>query len=531
MNTPALMSIQNLSIAFEQGHTKNTIVRNINMEILTGKTLALVGESGSGKSAIALSILQLLPYPIAYHPSGRILFNHLDLLSLNKKSLHAIRGNQISMIFQEPMSALNPLHTIEQQIGETLRAHQGLNKQQAKIKILEWLTKVEIAHPQRCLKSYPHELSGGERQRVMIAMALVNTPKILIADEPTTALDVAVQKSILALIHSLKEDLNMGVLLISHDLHMIKNYSDSIAVMHNGSIVEQGTANDIFNNPQHHYTQKLMAAEPSGQPIPASQPYPLLTAKKIHVRFALNKPLFSKNKRWLTAVDNVDIQVNKGETLGIIGESGSGKSTLAMALMLLQKSEGTILFEDIALKKLTPRQLRASRKAFQVVFQDPFSSLSPRMSIHHIITEGLDVFENTLSKQQKTLKVIDVLKETGLDPNIRHRYPHEFSGGQRQRIALARALILKPKLLILDEPTSSLDPLVQNQIIELLKSLQKKHNLSYIFISHDLKVIQALSHHIMVMQAGKVVEQGRATQVLSAPASRYTQTLIEAALY
>ncbi|WP_216597457.1 ABC transporter ATP-binding protein [Marinagarivorans algicola] len=526
---PALMSIQNLSIIFEQGRRKKIVVDDINIDIFAGKTLALVGESGSGKSAIASSILQLLPYPSAYHPRGRILFESLDLLKLNKKSLQAIRGNQISMIFQEPMSALNPLHTIEQQIGETLRIHQGLNRQQAKIKTLEWLAKVGISQPNRRLKSYPYELSGGERQRVMIAMALANTPKILIADEPTTALDVTVQKNILALIHSLKEDLDMGVLLISHDLPMVKKYSDNIAVIHQGSIVEQGTANDIFNTPKHHYTQALITAEPPAQILQTTHAHPLLTGKNIQVRFALNKPIFSKNKRWFSAVNNVNIQVNKGETLGIIGESGSGKSTLAMALMLLQKSEGALFFDNVALKKLTPRQLRTYRKAFQVVFQDPFASLSPRMSIHHLLIEGLDVFEKHLSQQQKTLKVIDALKETGLDPSIRHRYPHEFSGGQRQRIALARALILKPKLIILDEPTSSLDRIVQNQIIQLLKALQDKYNLSYIFISHDLKVIQALSHYIIVMQSGKVVEQGHATQVLTAPTAPYTQTLIDAA--
>lgn len=526
----ALVSIKNLSIAFHHGGQKNIIASDVNLDIFAGQTLALVGESGSGKSVTAMSILQLLPYPTASHPSGSILFNGLDLLQLSEGNLQKVRGNQIGMIFQEPMTALNPLHTIEQQIGETLRLHQKLNKHQAKKETVKWLNKVGIPNPESRLTSYPHELSGGQRQRVMIAMALANKPKVLIADEPTTALDVTVQKQILELIDSLKKELNMGVLLISHDLGVVKKYSDRIAVMSQGKIVEQGCPNDIFNSPKNAYTKMLIEAEPSGQPIDVANPKTLLSSQALNVKFALNKPLLKKNTKWLTAVNNINLQVNIGETLGIIGESGSGKSTLAMALLRLQNSTGTIDFDNTNIQLLSNKALRPYRKSLQVVFQDPFASLSPRMTIAQIITEGLIVFDTQLGEKDRDEKVIEALKEVGLDPNMRNRYPHEFSGGQRQRVAIARALILKPKLIVLDEPTSALDRAVQVQIIDLLRNLQQKYKLTYIFISHDLKVVKALSHTIIVMKDGNIIEQGKTHLVLSEPQQPYTQALLDAAL-
>ena len=530
MSTSPLLSIRHLDVAFNQQGQQSLVAHNVSLELFPSQTLAIVGESGSGKSVTAMSVLRLLAYPQASHPNGEIIFDGKDLLTLPEHQLRRIRGNDIGMIFQEPMTALNPLHTVEKQIGEVLRVHQGLNKQQAKTVIIDWLGKVGIPKPESRLKSYPHELSGGQRQRVMIAMALANNPKILIADEPTTALDVTVQKQILDLIQDLKRESKMAVLLISHDLGVVKRYSDKIAVMQHGRIVEQASPHSIFESPQHPYTQELISADPKGSPLKKEGNHTLcLSAKNLTVKFPLNKPLFRKTSQWLMAVNNLSMQVKTGETLGIIGESGSGKSTLAMALLKLQKSEGAITFEGTSIESLSSQQMRPYRQALQVVFQDPFASLSPRMTIAQLIAEGLVVFKDSLDGSIDDA-VDRALTEVGLDLDMKHRYPHEFSGGQRQRIAIARALVLKPRLIVLDEPTSALDRAVQAQVIDLLRSLQDKYGLSYIFISHDLKVVKALSHDIIVMKDGEIVEQGPTKMILEAPKNPYTQALLEAAL-
>ena len=530
MSTLPLLSIRNLDIAFNQQGQPALVAEDINLELFAGKTLAIVGESGSGKSVTAMSVLRLLPYPQASHPRGEILFADKNLLALPEAQLRKIRGNDIGMIFQEPMTALNPLHTVEKQIGEVLRIHQGLTHHNARKVIIDWLGKVGIAKPESRLKSYPHELSGGQRQRVMIAMALANKPKILIADEPTTALDVTVQKQILDLIEALKQESQIAVMLISHDLGVVKRYSDEIAVMQKGKIVERATPGVLFSTPQHPYTQALIAADPKGSPLKNTQNSSVcLSAKNLTVKFPLNKPLFRKPTQWLLAVDNLSIKIKKGETLGIIGESGSGKSTLAMALLRLQKSEGEIIFENTSIDSLSSAKMQPYRQALQVVFQDPFASLSPRMTIAQIIAEGLVVFKKRLEGNIDDT-VDRALREVGLEPYIKHRYPHEFSGGQRQRIAIARALVLKPRLIVLDEPTSALDRAVQAQVIDLLRSLQEKYGLSYLFISHDLKVVKALSHDIIVMKEGQIVEQGPANDILATPSHPYTKALLEAAL-
>lgn len=530
MSIQPLLSIRHLDVAFNQQGRQSLVADDVCLELFPGQTLAVVGESGSGKSVTAMSILRLLAYPQASHPNGEIIFDGKDLLTLPETQLRRIRGKDIGMIFQEPMTALNPLHTVEKQIGEVLRVHQGLNKQQAKTVIIDWLGKVGIPKPESRLKSYPHELSGGQRQRVMIAMALANNPKILIADEPTTALDVTVQKQILDLIQDLKQESQMAVMLISHDLGVVKRYSDNIAVMQHGKIVEQAPPQRIFESPQHPYTQELISADPKGSPLKKEGNNTLcLSAENLTVKFPLNKPLFRKTNQWLMAVNNLSMQVKAGETLGIIGESGSGKSTLAMALLKLQKSEGAITFEGTSIESLSSQQMRPYRQALQVVFQDPFASLSPRMTIAQIIAEGLVVFKDSL-KGSIDDAVDRAMAEVGLDLDMKDRYPHEFSGGQRQRIAIARALVLKPRLIVLDEPTSALDRAVQAQVIDLLRSLQDKYGLSYIFISHDLKVVKALSHDIIVMKDGKIVEHGPANEILEAPKNPYTQALLEAAL-
>ena len=489
-----------------------------------------MGESGSGKSVTAMSILKLLPYPNAHHPNGQILFEGQDLLTASDKHLRQIRGNKIGMIFQEPMTALNPLHTIEKQIAEGLRIHQGLDKFSAQKKVVHLLGEVGIKNPESRLTSYPHELSGGQRQRVVIAMALANSPKILIADEPTTALDVTVQKQVLELINHLKQQHNMAVLLISHDLGVVKHYSNSIAVMKNGIIVEQGATQDTFTSPQHSYTQQLMASAPSGQPHPSANPTPCLHTQNLNVTFVLQKSLFGKTLKQLHAVNAVNLTINKGETLGIIGESGSGKSTLAMAILRLQNSQGAIDLNGVRLDLLNPKKMLPIRKTLQVVFQDPFASLSPRMTIAQIIAEGL-LLQPSHTKHNVELAVIEILKEVGLDPESRHRYPHEFSGGQRQRVAIARALILKPEVIVLDEPTSALDRTVQVQIVELLKNLQQKHQLTYLFISHDISVVKALSHKIAVMKDGAIVETGETETLINNPQTAYTQSLIASTLH
>lgn len=523
-----LLSIEDLSVEFLSGETVQRAVNNISFSILKGETLALVGESGSGKSVTAHSILRLLPYPLARHPSGKIMYQGEDLLAATPEYLRNVRGNRIAMIFQEPMSSLNPLHTIEKQINEILILHKGMNAKQASVRTLELLKLVEIPNPAQRMNAYPHELSGGQRQRVMIAMALANEPQLLIADEPTTALDVTVQQTILELLSDLQERLGMSILLISHDLNLVRRVAHRVCVMRNGEIVEQAACAEIFRNPQHPYTQELLGAEPSGQPVPHSPSETLLETCDLRVWFPIKKGIFQRTADYIKAVDGVSFNLQRGQTLGVVGESGSGKSTLGLAILRLINSKGRILYAGQAIDSLSQKEVRPLRRDIQVVFQDPFGSLSPRMSVSDIIGEGLRIHKMGDAQQQEQA-IIAALQEVGLDPETRHRYPHEFSGGQRQRIAIARALVLKPKLIVLDEPTSALDRTVQRQVVELLRNLQLKYNLTYVFISHDLAVVKALSHHLLVMRQGQVIEQGAAARIFAAPQHTYTQQLLAAA--
>ena len=526
--TAPLLSIDNLSVEFISGDTVQRAVNNISFTINKGETLALVGESGSGKSVTAHSILRLLPYPLARHPSGAIIYQGQDLLSATPHYLRQVRGDRIAMIFQEPMSSLNPLHTIEKQINEILMLHKGMNAKQASVRTLELLSLVEIKNPEQRMSSYPHELSGGQRQRVMIAMALANEPELLIADEPTTALDVTVQHTILELLKDLQVRLGMSILLISHDLNLVRRVAHRVCVMRNGEIVEQAACEQIFTAPEHPYTQELLGAEPSGQPVPHSPSDILLETQDLRVWFPIKKGLLQRTVDHVKAVDGISFKLQRGQTLGVVGESGSGKSTLGLAILRLIRSTGGIFYAGEAIQGLSQKQVRPLRRDIQVVFQDPFGSLSPRMSVSDIIGEGLGIHQMGDAAQQEQA-IIDVLKEVGLDPDTRHRYPHEFSGGQRQRISIARALVLKPKLIVLDEPTSALDRTVQRQVVELLRSLQQKYNLTYVFISHDLAVVKALSHQLLVMRQGQVVEQGAAEDIFAAPQHQYTQQLLAAA--
>lgn len=523
-----LLSIEDLSVEFLSGETVQRAVNNISFSILKGETLALVGESGSGKSVTAHSILRLLPYPLARHPSGKIMYQGEDLLAATPEYLRNVRGNRIAMIFQEPMSSLNPLHTIEKQINEILILHKGMNAKQASVRTLELLKLVEIPNPAQRMNAYPHELSGGQRQRVMIAMALANEPQLLIADEPTTALDVTVQQTILELLGDLQERLGMSILLISHDLNLVRRVAHRVCVMRNGEIVEQAACAEIFRNPQHPYTQELLGAEPSGQPVAHSPSETLLETCDLRVWFPIKKGIFQRTADYIKAVDGVSFNLQRGQTLGVVGESGSGKSTLGLAILRLINSKGRILYAGQAIDSLSQKEVRPLRRDIQVVFQDPFGSLSPRMSVSDIIGEGLRIHKMGDAQQQEQA-IIAALQEVGLDPETRHRYPHEFSGGQRQRIAIARALVLKPKLIVLDEPTSALDRTVQRQVVELLRNLQLKYNLTYVFISHDLAVVKALSHHLLVMRQGQVIEQGAAARIFAAPQHTYTQQLLSAA--
>ena len=523
-----LLSIEDLSVEFISGENVQRAVNNNSFSIHKGETLALVGESGSGKSVTAHSILRLLPYPLARHPSGKIIYQGKDLLAAAPEYLRKVRGNRIAMIFQEPMSSLNPLHTIEKQINEILILHKGMNAKQASVRTLELLTLVEIPNPAQRMNSYPHELSGGQRQRVMIAMALANEPELLIADEPTTALDVTVQQTILELLSDLQERLGMSILLISHDLNLVRRVAHRVCVMRNGEIVEQAACAEIFSNPQHPYTQELLGAEPSGTPVPHSPSETLLETRDLRVWFPIKKGIFQRTADYIKAVDGISFTLQRGQTLGIVGESGSGKSTLGLAILRLINSKGGILYAGQAIDSLSQKEVRPLRRDIQVVFQDPFGSLSPRMSVSDIIGEGLHIHKMGNAQEQEQA-IIAALQEVGLDPDTRHRYPHEFSGGQRQRIAIARALVLKPKLIVLDEPTSALDRTVQRQVVELLRNLQLKYNLTYVFISHDLAVVKALSHHLLVMRQGQVIEQGAAASVFAAPQQTYTQQLLAAA--
>jgi microcin C transport system ATP-binding protein len=526
-----LVSVEDLSVDFRGGGGKVVhAVKNVSFDIGKAETVALVGESGSGKTVTALSILRLLPYPSASHPSGVIRFKDEDLMALPLDGLRHVRGNQISMIFQEPMTSLNPLHTIEQQIGEVLKIHRGLSNSAAQARVLDLLDKVGIENPKGRLDSYPHQLSGGQRQRVMIAMALANEPDLLIADEPTTALDVTIQAQILDLLLKLKSEFHMAMLLITHDLGIVRKMADRVCVMTNGEIVERGTAHDIFASPQHPYTKHLLASEPKGSPPAANAKAPvILEAKDLKVWFPIKRGFMRRTVGHIKAVDGIDLAVKEGQTLGVVGESGSGKTTLGLALLRLVSSEGPIVYLGNRIDGYDSKKMRPLRRDMQIVFQDPYGSLSPRLSVGQIIEEGLLIQKPDMDRAERRARVSRALKEVGLDPASQDRYPHEFSGGQRQRIAIARALVLEPKFLILDEPTSALDVSVQAQIVDLLRDLQKRYKLAYLFISHDLKVVRALANAIIVLRHGKVVEQGPARTVFAKPKTDYTKALLAAA--
>ncbi|MGB3415155.1 MAG: ABC transporter ATP-binding protein [Mesorhizobium sp.] len=530
MSGEPLLSVRDLSVAFTQGGRTSLAVDRISFDIGKGETVALVGESGSGKSVSALSVLKLLPYPPASHPSGKILFDGEDLLALGEKDLRRVRGNKVTMIFQEPMTSLNPLHTIEQQIVEVLRLHQGMGEKKARARVLELLNEVGIREPEKRLGAYPHQLSGGQRQRVMIAMALANEPELLIADEPTTALDVTVQAQILELLARLKRAKGMSVLFITHDLGIVRKIADRVCVMTKGQIVETGPTKQIFDNPQHAYTRHLLAAEPKGRaPKADPQAKPVMTGQDIKVWFPIKQGFFRKVVDHVKAVDGIDVTVRAGQTVGVVGESGSGKTTLGLALSRMISSTGAIRFEGKDINQLSFNDMRPLRSELQIVFQDPYGSLSPRMSVSEIIEEGLRIHEPKLDADERDRRVVDVLEEVGLDPATRVRYPHEFSGGQRQRIAIARAMVLKPRFVMLDEPTSALDMSVQAQVVDLLRDLQARHELAYLFISHDLKVVRALANDVIVMRGGKVVEAGPCEQIFDNPQTDYTRALISAA--
>ncbi|SEL58954.1 microcin C transport system ATP-binding protein [Pseudomonas agarici] len=521
--TDNLIEIRQLTVAFGD----QPVVRELCLDIRAGECLALVGESGSGKSVTAHSILQLLPRT-GCQSSGSVSYRGQQLLGADTATLRKIRGDRIAMIFQEPMTSLNPLHNIEKQIGENLLLHKGLGGKAAQARILELLELVGIQKPRERLKAYPHQLSGGQRQRVMIAMALACEPELLIADEPTTALDVTVQRKILLLLKSLQQRLGMSLLLISHDLNLVRSIAQRVCVMKDGEIVEQADCETLFNQPRHPYSRLLLDAEPVGVALPLDEHESVLEVDDLRVRFQIGGGLF-RRKQYLQAVDGISLSVQRGKTLGIVGESGSGKSTLGQAILRLLDSQGGIRFQGQALDGLNQKQLRPWRKQMQVVFQDPFGSLSPRLSVAQIISEGIEVHSASTAAECEA-QVIRALQEVGLDPQSRHRYPHEFSGGQRQRIAIARALVLKPALILLDEPTSALDRTVQKQVVALLRDLQEKHGLTYLFISHDLSVMRALAHDLIVVKDGQVVERGSTCEVFDDPRHPYTRELLAATL-
>jgi len=530
VNQP-LLSVRDLSIAFRAGGRQMLCVDRVSFEIRKGETLALVGESGSGKSVTAMSIMKLLPYPAASHPSGTIRFKGRELIGASENTMREIRGNDITIIFQEPMTSLNPLHTIEKQIGEALLLHGGVTGAAARRRTIELLTQVGIPDPEKRLGSFPHQLSGGQRQRVMIAMALANEPDLLIADEPTTALDVTVQAQILTLLKELQTRLGMAMLFITHDLGIVRKVADQVCVMKEGKIVEAGAVAEVFQNPRHPYTCDLLAAEPKPDPAPLQPQAPIMVeTDNLKVWFPVKEGLLRRVVGHIKAVDGVSIAVRKGETLGIVGESGSGKTTLGLAILRLISSEGPIVFMGKPLQGLRFKEMRPFRRDMQIVFQDPFGSLSPRMSISDIIEEGLWVHQPHLSAEEREQRVVAALRDVGLDdPQMRFRYPHEFSGGQRQRIAVARALVLEPTFVVMDEPTSALDMLIQSQMVDLLRELQKRHDLTYLFISHDLRVVSALASRLIVMRHGKVVEEGAAAELFRHPRSDYTRALFAAA--
>ena len=529
MTDASLLEVKNLSVNFGTGDDAVRAVENVSFEIKRGETLAVVGESGSGKSVTALSILQLLPYPMANHPTGSIRFQGRELVGAPPRDLLDVRGNRISMIFQEPMTSLNPLHTIERQVNEVLILHKGLTRSAARKRTLELLEQVGIPEAATRLDAFPHQLSGGQRQRVMIAMALANEPDLLIADEPTTALDVTIQAQILKLLKTLQARYGMALLFITHDLGIVRKMADRVCVMTKGLIVEQGPVAEVFDNPQHSYTQHLLSAEPKGRPAPADPAAAeILALDDVKVHFPIKRGVLRRTVGYIKSVDGVSLSLREGHTIGLVGESGSGKTTLGLALLRLEGSKGGIQFDKQDLQALSQREIRPLRRQMQIVFQDPFSSLSPRMSVGEIVGEGLQVHK--IGSEAERSRMIDqALTEVGLDPAARERYPHEFSGGQRQRIAIARALVLKPRLIVLDEPTSALDMSVQAQIVDLLRDLQTRHKLAYLFISHDLKVVRALADEVLVLRHGKVVERGSAQQIFERPQTPYTQALIAAA--
>ncbi|MBY6202665.1 ABC transporter ATP-binding protein [Maritalea mobilis] len=522
----SVLDVRNLNVTFRQGEAETRAVRGVSFSIDRGETVALVGESGSGKSVTALSTVDLLPDSAEI--TGSVKYNGEEMVGAPEDRLRDIRGDDISFIFQEPMTSLNPLHTLEKQIAESLALHQGLSGEAARARIIELLTKVGIRDPETRLGAYPHQLSGGQRQRVMIAMALANGPDLLVADEPTTALDVTIQAQILELLAELKRDMGMSLLFITHDLGIVRRIADRVCVMQGGEIVEQGRTEEIFANPQHPYTQKLLAAEPTGTPDPVPEhAEKIVETKDLRVWFPIQRGFLRRTVGHVKAVNAATISVRAGETLGIVGESGSGKTTLALAILRLISSDGPVVFMGRNIQGQKSRDLRPIRHNMQVVFQDPYGSLSPRMTIAQIVAEGLTV--HGVSKAEQDRRVAEILTEVGLDPSMMDRYPHEFSGGQRQRIAIARAMILRPRLVVLDEPTSALDMTVQTQIVDLLRRLQKDHDLAYLFISHDLKVVRALSHKVIVMKQGDVVEAGDAEALFSNPQTAYTRDLMRAA--
>ncbi len=525
MSKPVL-TINGLSVGFGRGDAIEQVTHQVSLSVKKGETLALVGESGSGKSVTANSILKLLPKGSSHYMEGNIDFDGVDMLSCSERQLRGIRGGRIGMIFQEPMVSLNPLHKIGKQLVETLSIHRGVRQKKAESIAIEWLGKVGIKHPEIKVNAYPHELSGGERQRVMIAMALINEPELLVADEPTTALDVSVQAQILDLLKELQQELGMAMLFITHDLSIVRRIADRVAVMQDGKLVEQGECHALFNAPKHPYTKLLIDSDPRGEPVPIQfEPENILKVNNLRVWFPITGGIFKRVVSHVKAVTDMGFALKKGQSIGLVGESGSGKSTTGMAILKLVRSEGSISYEGQELQGLDRNAMLPYRSKMQVVFQDPFSALNPRMSVAQVIGEGLRVHQQ-LDEQEIDRMIVEVMEEVDLDPASRHRYPNEFSGGQRQRIAIARALILKPEFILLDEPTSSLDRTVQAQVLDLLKSLQSKYGLSYLFISHDLNVVKSLCHYTIVMKQGQIVEQGDTHTLFSQPKHAYTQELV-----
>jgi microcin C transport system ATP-binding protein len=530
VSEPPLLEVRDLSVSFRSEGREVCAVRNVSFDLARGETLALVGESGSGKSSVAMAVLQLLPYPAAFHPTGSIQFAGQELVDADEKAMQRLRGSRLALIPQEPLTALNPLHRVERQIAEALRLHQpAMPAAAAKRRVFELLDLVGVRDPARRMTSYPHELSGGQRQRVMIAMALANDPDLLIADEPTTALDVTIQAQVLDLLRDLQQRLGMAMLLITHDLGVVRKMADRVCVMTQGRIVETGPVGSVFRQPAHAYTRKLINAVPRGRPLAVADQGVLASTGDLKVWFPI-KGWFGRPRDHVKALDGVSIEVARGRTLGVVGESGSGKTTLGLALLRISRSEGAILFDGQMISGRNYKAMRPLRRRMQIVFQDPFGSLSPKMTVRQIVGEGLPLHRRELTPAECEEEVRAIIEEVGLGPEILDRYPHEFSGGQRQRIAIARAMILKPDLVVLDEPTSALDMSVQAQIVELLRDLQARHGLTYVFISHDLKVVRALAHDLLVLRHGKVVEYGPAERLISRPGTAYTRELIASSL-